>query len=132
MLTTLIFGVTPSLTESVSRRCSEFGDICVYKTLDSYRSRAHTKSARLLNTHCPDLIFLQLTSAEGEEECVSPEATRRMALPAALPRPLDHGNDAFIMFHIAGNWGLRSFVQSPAWRGWDRPSSFVVCQVPGC
>jgi len=38
MLTTLIFGVTPSLTESVSRRCSEFGDICVYKTLDSYRS----------------------------------------------------------------------------------------------
>ena len=38
MLTTLIFGVTPSLTESVSRLCSEFGDICVYKTLDSYRS----------------------------------------------------------------------------------------------
>jgi pilus assembly protein CpaE len=83
MLTTLIFGVTQSLTEYVSHLCGESGDICVYKTLDSYRSPHEV--ARLLNTYCPELIFLQL--AASEEEGVSAERVRLVVEQIRMVQP---------------------------------------------
>lgn len=114
MLTALIFGVTPSLTEYVSHLCAEFGDICVYKTLDSYRSPHDV--ARLLNTYCPELVFLQLAAEEdgASEERVKlvVEQIRMIQPDTSLVGLLPKADEAGL--RIAAELGIVEILIPPA------------------
>jgi hypothetical protein len=85
MLTALIIGITPDLTQHVSRCCGESGDICVCKELESYPDLHEL--AHLANSYAPEIVFLQLWAPA--EESVEPARLReaveeiRMVTPGA-------------------------------------------------
>ena len=83
MLTALIIGMTPDVTENVSRLCGESGDICVYKTLESYPDLHEV--ARLANLYAPEIIFLQLW-APGDSG-VEPIRVRKVVDEIRMARP---------------------------------------------
>jgi Flp pilus assembly CpaE family ATPase len=83
MLTALIIGITPDVTQHVSRFCGESGDICVYKELESYPDLHEL--AHLANAYAPEIVFLQLWAPA--EESVEPARVREAVEEIRMVHP---------------------------------------------